>query len=120
MIAHLVLFNPKPDVDASLLLSCAQLLGRLANEVPGIQRASVGRQVDIDAGYGRPFGEKTYKLVCLLEFDDKSSLVNYLNHELHKELGRLFWEISESAVVIETEMLDARTESISRLLAGGR
>jgi Stress responsive A/B Barrel Domain len=116
MIAHIVLFNRKPEIGADKLLSCAQLLERLMGEVGGIQRASVGRRVEIDAGYVRPFGEKTYKYLCILEFNDKQSLVNYLNHDLHRELGRLFWEISESALVVECEMVDATTGSVTRLL----
>jgi stress responsive alpha/beta barrel protein len=116
MIAHIVLFNPKQTAGRELLLSCAQLLERLAREVPGVIRASAGRSVSIDAGYPRPFGEKTYQNVCILEFNDKPSLLAYLNHPMHRDLGRLFWELCESAVVLETEMLDARTESLERFL----
>jgi hypothetical protein len=116
MIAHIVLFNPNPTASRELLLSCAQLLERLAREVPVVIRASVGRSVSIDAGYVRPFGDKTYQNVCVIEFDDKPSLVAYLTHPLHLELGRLFWELCESAVVVETEMVDAKTESLARFL----
>jgi hypothetical protein len=116
MIAHIVLFNPKPTASRELVLSCAQLLERLAREVPGVIRASAGRSVSIDAGYARPFGEKTYQNVCIIEFEDKPSLVAYLTHPLHRELGRLFWEMCESAVVLESEMVDARTESLERFM----
>jgi hypothetical protein len=116
MIAHIVLFNPKPTASRELLLSCAQLLERLAREVPGVIRAPVGRSVSIDPGYERPFGEKTYQNVCVIEFDDKPSLVAYLTHPLHHELGRLFWELCESAVVLESEMADAKTASLEQFL----
>lgn len=116
MIAHIVLFNPKQDASNDLLLSCAQLLERLAREIPGVIRASAGRSVSIDAGYTRPFGEMTYQNVCVIEFNDKPSLVAYLNHPMHRDLGRLFWELCESAVVLETEMVDAKTESLERFL----
>jgi hypothetical protein len=116
MIAHIVLFNPKPAASRELLLSCAQLLERLAREVPGVIRASAGRSVSIDPGYPRPLGEKTYQNVCIVEFDDKPSLLAYLTHHLHLELGRLFWELCESAVVLESEMVDAKTESLERFL----
>jgi hypothetical protein len=116
MIAHVVLFNPKPAASKELLLSCAKLLERLSREVPGVIRASVGRTIEIDAGYPREFGEKTYQNVCVLEFEDKASLINYLNNQLHRELGRLFWEICDSAVILETEMVDAKRESLTRLL----
>jgi hypothetical protein len=117
MTAHVVLFNPKPTASKELLLSCAHLLERLAREVPGVVRASVGRTIEIDAGYPRDFGEKTYQNVCILEFNEKTSLIGYLNNPLHRELGRLFWEICDSAVVLESEMVDAKTESLERLLA---
>jgi hypothetical protein len=116
MIAHVVLFNPKPAVGQAQFLSCAQLLERLAREIAGVRRAAVGRRVEVDAGYARPFGDTTYRYLCVLEFDDKPSLISYLNHELHRELGRLFWEISESALVIESEMVDAKRESVTSFL----
>jgi hypothetical protein len=116
MIAHVVLFNPKPTASKDLLLSCAQLLERLSRDVPGIIRASAGRTINIDAGYPREFGEKTYQNVCILEFEDKASLVNYLNNPMHRELGRLFWELCDSAAILETEMVDAKRESLTRLL----
>jgi hypothetical protein len=116
MIAHVVLFNPKATAGRELLLSCAQLLERLAREVPGVIRASVGRTIEIDAGYPREFGATTYQNICVLEFEDKTSLVNYLNNPLHRELGRMFWELCDSAAILETEMVDARRESLTRLL----
>ena len=116
MIAHIVLFNPKPTTSRELLLSCAQLLERLAKEVPAVVRASAGRSVTIDSGYSRPFGEKTYQNACVIEFDDKPGLLSYLNHPMHRELGRLFWEMCDSAVVLETEMVDAKMQSLERFL----
>lgn len=116
MIAHLVLFNPKQDVSSELLRLCAQLLERLSREIAGVRRASVGRRIEIEAGYARPFGEMTYQNVCVIEFLDTPSLTAYLTHPLHRELGRLFWELCESAVVVESEMVDAKTESLEKFL----
>jgi hypothetical protein len=116
MIAHIVHYKPTATASRDLLLSCAQLLERLSREVPGVIRASVGRMIEIDAGYPREFGETTYRNTCILEFEDKTSLVNYLNHPLHRELGRLFWELCDSAAILETEMVDAKRESLTRLL----
>lgn len=116
MIAHIVLFNPKSTVTDVQLLSCAQLLERLSREVPGVLRASAGRSISIDPGYLRPLGDKTYQNVCVLEFKDRSSLVAYLTHPLHRELGQLFWEICESSVILESEMVDAKVESLDRFL----
>ena len=116
MIAHVVLFNPKPAATRDVLLSCAQLLERLAREVPGVIRASAGRSIPIDAGYPRSFGEKTYQNVCVVELENRESLLAYLNHPLHRELGRLFWEMCDAAVVMESEMVDAKTESLARFL----
>lgn len=116
MIAHIVLFNPKAATSHEVLLSCAQLLERLAREVPGVVRASAGRSIALDPGYPRSFGEKTYQNVCVVEFENQTSLLAYLNHPLHRELGRLFWEMCDSAVVSESEIVDAKTESLARFL----
>ena len=116
MIAHIVLFNPKPTATRDVLLLSAQLLERLAREVPGVIRASAGRSIALDAGYPRSFGEKTYQNVCVVEFENQEGLLAYLNHPLHRDLGRLFWEMCDAAVVTESEMVDAKTESLARFL----
>ena len=48
-------------------------------------------------------GDTTYEFAAILEFDDQAGLVAYLNHPSHEALGRAFWEVCRSTVVVEVE-----------------
>jgi hypothetical protein len=37
----------------------------------------------------------------------------YLQHPLHVALGRLFWQSCESTVILDAEVVDAKTQSLS-------
>ena len=112
MIAHIVLFNPKPGVSESDMRAFARTLQDACRQIEAIQRSHVGRRIDIDAGYARSFGEKTYRFVAIFEFEDPAGLREYLKHSLHQQVGRLFWEMCESTVVVEATMADGRSEEL--------
>ena len=118
MIAHLVLFTPKRDLKDGDARSFAQSIVESFRQIPTIDRAVVGRAVDVDAGYQRNFGDKTYEFAAVLEFKDKAALLGYLNHPLHKDLGALFWRHCESTVIVEVEGADARSDDAIDLLLG--
>jgi hypothetical protein len=112
MISHIVLFNPKAGVGESDIRAFAKTIQDACRQIETIQRANVGRRIDVDAGYDRLFGEKTYQFVAIFEFVDSSGLKAYLKHPLHKHLGKLFWEMCESTVVVEAAMADGRSEEL--------
>jgi hypothetical protein len=116
MIAHIVLFNIRQDVTGDKIRLFAQELTQLLGLVPNLARASVGRSIDIDPGYERSFGDTTYDFTAILEFDHADGLLAYLRHPLHEQIGRKFWEYSESALVLEMELADPRTDDLTRLL----
>lgn len=111
MIVHLVLFNPKPTVSPARRQEFTAALERTWKQIDSLKRVIVGRKTEIDPGYARSFGDKTYEFMACLEFEDEAGLVQYLRHELHQELGRLFWEVCDSTIVMECRAGDA--------LAGG-
>jgi hypothetical protein len=106
MIAHIVLFTPKPEVAADVVRSFAQSVLDVCGSVPSIQRAMIGKAVAIDPGYQRSMGLTTYKFAAVLEFADREALLDYLKHPKHGTLGRLFWEICESTAVVEVDGRD--------------
>ena len=116
MIAHLVLFTPKPGLSGSDARSFAQSIVDVFRQIASVDRAVVGRSIDVDAGYQRSFGDKTYEFAAVVEFKDKTALLSYLNHPLHKELGALFWRHCESTVIVEIEGADARSNTAVDLL----
>jgi len=112
MIAHIVLFNPKPGTSESELRSFAKTIADACTKIAAIERSRVGRRIELDAGYARSFGEKTYNFAAVFEFADAAALRAYLNHPAHQRLGQMFWEVCESTVVIEAAMADGRSEGI--------
>ena len=89
MIAHIVLFRPKASITAEQRRSFALKIAEAGWVIPSIKRGFVGRSVEIDPGYSRSLGESTYQYAAVLEFESRQGLVEYLNHPLHEEIGRL-------------------------------
>lgn len=106
MIAHIVLFRPKSGVTSEQRRSFAQALAAVGRDIGEIKRAFVGRAVDLAVGYQQQLGETTYPYAAVIEFDDTSGLVAYLNHPTHAELGRLFWEFCDATTIVDVETAD--------------
>jgi hypothetical protein len=116
VIAHIVLFSPKPGLSDDDKRLFAQFLVRTLKSNPGIARSRVGRMVSVDPGYERSMGDKTYEYAAVLEFEDRIDLVDYLAADSHAELGRLFWSCCERSVVSEVEYVDLKAETAVDLL----
>jgi Stress responsive A/B Barrel Domain len=116
MIAHIVLFTPKVGLTRASIMAFATSMHECFVSCPTIARAAVGPSIVIDPGYRRSMGESTYGYAAVLEFDDKTGLVEYLRHPAHEALGRLFWEHCERTVVTEVETADAKDPNIVKFL----
>ena len=117
MIAHVVLFNPKADLTAERMQTFTKSMGECFRSIDHIRRATVGREAQVDPGYARSFGDKTYQFAAILEFDDEAGLIAYLRHPRHEELGRLFWECCDSTIVSEHQIIDALGDDLERFVA---
>ena len=117
MIAHIVLFTPKSGLDEATIRSFAQEIVDTCKSVESVGKASVGRSVSIDAGYGRNFGDMTYQYTAILEFSDEPALIEYLRHPLHDKLGRRFWELCASTVIVESDSMDIRDDGVVDFLS---
>ena len=117
MISHIVLFNAKRNVSFADRQSFALQIRDVCRAISAVKNARVGRHVTVDPGYERSFGDKTYEFAAILDFDKADDLIEYLQHPLHHELGRLFWVYCESTIVVEVESRDAKSDSIVDLLA---
>lgn len=119
MIAHMVLFTPKASLTIDDKRSFALAWHEVGQEVSTIKRAFVGRSADVDPGYNRSFGDTTYKMAAVLEFESREDLVYYLRHPRHAELGRLFWECCERSVVCEVETREVGADDLMPFLLAG-
>jgi hypothetical protein len=116
VVAHIVLFNPKHELTPTERQSFAQSVRTSVRKIGGVQRALVGKAVAVTPQYERSLGDKTYDYAAILEFADTAALRGYLDHPVHRELGRLFWDNCESAVVMEADLTDALTEELADLV----
>jgi hypothetical protein len=105
MIAHVVLFRPKADLAAADRASLVGAIERAHREIAGIRRFLVGTRTLRGVGYAALMPE--YPYLALVELDDERALQQYLAHPAHAELGRLFWETSDSALAYDFDMVDA-------------
>ena len=117
MITHIVLFEPKVGLSHDDRIAFAQSVVDCLRAVPTIERCSVGRAVDVDAGYPRQMGETTYEFAAVLEFTGEQELRSYLNHPLHVRMGEMFWKCCERSIVSEVRSVDLGDASVVDSLA---
>ncbi len=107
MIAHVILFSPRPELTAEDRRQLLASLTAAAAEIPAIRRFRVGRRVR----HGRPGYEQMmredYEFAAVIEFDDRDGLTAYLAHPSHESLGRHFTESAARALAYDYAMVDA-------------
>jgi hypothetical protein len=105
MIAHVVLFKPKPTLSAGERAVFVDSLQHALNNIALIKRARVGRRITV----GRLYDEQTphdFPFAAILEFGSEADLREYLNHPAHTRLGEQFYTAAESALVFDFELLE--------------
>ena len=116
MIAHIVLFRPKADLNLDARREFAEIFQRTCREVSSVRRARIGRALASDMGYVGAFDAR-YTFSAVIEFDDQAGLLEYLVHPAHQTLGKLFWETCEATAILDVEMADAVNDSLAPFLA---
>ena len=98
MIAHVILFRPRPDVALSEQHAIIDAYAVALRDIPTIRRARVGRRVRIGRAY-EELMRNDFPYAAILEFDDLDGLRAYLEHPAHEEMAtRLFAAIAETLV----------------------
>src|SRR5262245_33946971 len=116
MIAHIVLFQPKPDLSPEEIERFIGALSTGFKEIPGIRWVRVGKRLQLGVTYAKELGQTPYSHAAILEFDDREAFVGYLEHPAHAEIGRRFWETCASTMILDLETVNPVTESLDRLL----
>lgn len=116
MFVHIVFFTPKPGLEASQRRSFAQSFRTAAKSIASVRRASIGHSTTTAASYGSQPGLTAFEYAAVVEFDDAHGLTDYLGHEAHRDLGRMFWELCEETAIVDCELRDA-SEDLEDLLA---
>jgi hypothetical protein len=106
VIAHIVLFTPRPDLTAAARVELVASFEAALREIPAIRRARIGRRLL----HGRPYEalmSVDYQYAAVLEFDDLEQLKLYLEHPAHARLAERFFSAFEHALMYDYEMAAA-------------
>ena len=107
MIVHVVMIQPRADLQSGALATAVADLRAAAKEIPSVRRLRIGRRVR----HGRPGYEasmsRDFAYLALIEFDDERGLAEYLEHPSHAVLSRHFATIGEQALAYDYEVAEA-------------
>ena len=103
MIAHIVLFTPRHDLDLNDRRALAAAFEHAITAIPEVTRARVGRLARHGAGYEATTPDAP-QYGAIIEFENIAALQAYLQHEAHEELGRRLWESTQSVAVYDYEV----------------
>jgi len=106
MIAHVVLFKPKPGMSNAQREAVIADLKAAASGIPSIRALRVGRRVR----HGHPGYEQLmrddFEYLVIVEFDDVEGLTAYLTHPKHEAIGSHFMQASAAALAYDYEFVD--------------
>src|SRR5688572_13820928 len=105
MIAHVVLFRPRPQLSADDRATFVAALEHALSHIASITRARIGRRVTVGRQYDDQNAE-SYPFAAILEFENEAALRAYLDHAAHQALGEQFYLIAESALVFDYDLVE--------------
>lgn len=106
MIVHVVLFQPRANLDPATRESVLQEIAIAAKEIPSVRRMRVGHRVHHALpGYEQAMIQ-SYDYALVAEFDDQAGLIAYLKHPAHHTIGRHFTASAERSLAYDYEMSD--------------
>ena len=104
MVAHIVLFRPKPDISPTDRQAMFDALEAAATGIPSVRRFQIGTRVTHGPQYEQLMTED-YPYAAVIEFDDLAGLQSYLQHPRHQALGELFHRLLEKALAYDYAMV---------------
>ena len=107
MIAHIVLFRPRPDLSVEERESLATAFLEALNKIPSIRRARVGMRIMTGRPYERLM-RSDYPYAAVLEFDDRAGLMAYLEHPAHDDLGSRVYSAFADALMYDFELQEGQ------------
>lgn len=115
MIAHIVLFRPKPTLTSAEREALIVSLHDAVSGIPSIRRTRIGKRILLNRpGYETQMAEH-YEYSAILEFDSESDLRSYLDHPAHLDLGRRLFMSAGAVLAYDFVCVDA--DGIADLLA---
>ena len=107
MIVHIVMIEPRADLERGALAAAIVDLQTAAREIPSIRQLRIGRRIR----HGLPGYEQSmardFSYAVIIEFDDQAGLEQYLRHPSHAALSRHFATVGEQSLAYDYEFVDA-------------
>jgi hypothetical protein len=101
MIAHVVLFRPKPALSSAERAALIDALRTAVDGIPQIKRTTIGTRILLNRpGYETQMAEH-YEYSAILEFDSEADLRAYLDHPAHTNLGRLLFTTAAAVLAYD-------------------
>jgi len=116
VIAHIVLFEPKPEVTPEQRRDFLQSIRDAARRIPAIRNARIGKTFNLYQMPEVSHGQATYSFSAVFEFDDKAGLQSYLTHQVHDRVRLLFWQLCSSTLIVDVELIEPSDESADKLV----
>jgi len=116
VIAHIVLFTPKANLDLRARAALADAFRTAIAAIPSIRRARIGRRRTHGRAYEQLMRED-YSHAAILEFDDLEGLMAYLEHPAHAALAGQFFAGFEKALMYDFELTEGDS-GLNALVAG--
>jgi len=106
MIAHVILFKPKPELTSAGRSAILRTLTLAAEEIPGIRQFRVGRRVRHGLpGYEQAMRED-FEFLVIIEVDTLEALKTYLTHPAHAAFGSHFTQSAAAALAYDYEVVE--------------
>jgi hypothetical protein len=107
MIAHVILFKPKPDLSPADRSTILRTLASASAEIPGIRRLRVGRRIRHGLPGYEQLMREDFEFLVIIEVDTVDALTAYLQHPAHAALGHHFTQSAVAALAYDYEIVEA-------------
>ncbi len=107
MIAHVILFSPKPDLSETDRRALLDALTAAAEEIPSIARFRVGKRVKHWMPGYEQLMRDDYEFAAIVEFETIDALKVYLAHPSHAAIGHHFTASAVKALAYDYTLVDA-------------
>lgn len=105
MVAHVVLFTPKPSTSAEDRQAFVDALEAALRGIPSVVRATVGRRFVAGRSYDA-LATTPYEYLAVLEFASRDDLRRYLDHPAHTALAQEFYDHLQVAAAFDFDVVD--------------
>jgi hypothetical protein len=105
MIAHVILWQPRPGLTSDERRSVLSALLSAVSGAPTVRSCRIGRRVKHgEAGYEQAMSQD-FGYAAIIEFDDIDGLRRYLHHPAHETIGEQFTSAATAALAYDYEMV---------------